>query len=67
MFPKRHKLYDPEFQAATGGMIDCHPMYHQVRLELFLSLLFAVVATVTKESTLTLAGEPWPVFPPAVR
>ncbi|CAM9868658.1 unnamed protein product [Scytosiphon promiscuus] len=29
VFPKRHKLYDPEFQAATGGTLSCHPMYHQ--------------------------------------
>ncbi|CAN0051523.1 unnamed protein product [Ectocarpus sp. 12 AP-2014] len=29
VFPKGHKLYDPEFLAATGGTIDCHPMYHQ--------------------------------------
>ncbi|CAM9181012.1 unnamed protein product [Ectocarpus fasciculatus] len=29
VFPKGHKLYDPEFLAATGGTIDCHPMFHQ--------------------------------------
>eukprot|EP00752_Nemacystus_decipiens_P011374 g10108.t1 len=29
VFPKGHKLHDPEFLAATGGTIDCHPMYHQ--------------------------------------
>ena len=26
-----HKLHDPEFLKATGGVLDCHPMYHQVR------------------------------------
>eukprot|EP00903_Cladosiphon_okamuranus_P017344 g15979.t1 len=29
VFPKGHKLHDPEFLAATGGTINCHPMYHQ--------------------------------------
>lgn len=32
VFPAGHKLHDPEFLAATGGTIDCHPMYHQVRV-----------------------------------
>lgn len=30
VFPEGHKLHDPEFLAATGGTITCHPMYHQV-------------------------------------
>lgn len=31
MFPPGHKLHDPEFLIATGGVLPCHPMYHQVR------------------------------------
>ncbi|CAN0098011.1 unnamed protein product, partial [Ascophyllum nodosum] len=29
VFPKGHKLHDPEFLKATGGVLDCHPMYQQ--------------------------------------
>ncbi|CAM9350257.1 unnamed protein product, partial [Sphacelaria rigidula] len=29
VFPPGHKLHDPEFLKATGGVLPCHPMYHQ--------------------------------------
>ncbi|KAG5182387.1 beta-1,3-galactosyltransferas-like protein-6 [Tribonema minus] len=29
LFPAGHKLHDAQFQAATGGVVPCHPMYHQ--------------------------------------
>ncbi|CAM9171030.1 unnamed protein product [Discosporangium mesarthrocarpum] len=32
LFPPGHKLHDPEFEKATGGVLTCHPMYHQLSL-----------------------------------